>query len=186
MHLPWRRVSSFTCYQCGLCCYHFMVPLKPIEAKILASLGAPLKTIAGKVYIGKEPGTQCPFLFRAGGKELCSLDLMGIKPVACKLWPIYVYERPVHGHAEEAYINYRGSFYVYFDARCPGVKRGKANLRVEETVKEAIDIWLGVRREQRLTHGLLEPVEQKAKGGPRYPLDGPPPEVLKRYLSYRG
>ena len=151
----------------------------------MASLGSPLKTIAGKVYIGKEPGAKCPFLFRAGGRELCSLDLMGVKPVACKLWPIYVYERPVHGQAEEAYISYRGSFYVYFDARCPGVKRGRATPKVEQTVKEAIDIWLGVRKEQRLTHGSLKLVEQKAEGSSGYPLDGPSPELFKRYLSYR-
>ncbi len=183
MFLPWRR-ASFTCYACGMCCYHFIVPLKPLEAKVLASMGVRLMSIKGKVYIAKEVGKPCPLLRKTGEHSLCILDPLGLKPTACKLWPFYVYERPVYGFADEAHISYRGSFYVYLDRRCPGVRLGVASRKMEEAVKEAIDIWLGVRREQRLTHMSFSPPHQGSEGSDRNSLKGPPPKLLKRDLSY--
>ncbi len=154
MLLPWSRVSDFTCYECGLCCLHFKVPLKSYEALKIAKVFGPDKItiIKGKEYLAKEEGEPCPFLINRYGKLICSLQDIGLKPLACKLWPFHIYKRPEYGRDEEAYFQHRlGSFYVYVDQRCPGISLGKPTYRLIKTIEEAIDLWLGVRKEQLLT-----------------------------------
>ncbi len=158
MLLPWRRISNFTCYRCGLCCFYFRVPLKSYEAlKIAEAFGLDkIAIIGGKEYIEKEEGKACPFLVSRNGKLMCSLQDIGLKPVACKLWPFHVYKRPEYGRDEEAYFQHKlGGFYVYVDQRCPGVSLGKPNQKLIRTVEEAIDIWLGIREEQLLTTATI-------------------------------
>ncbi len=158
MLLPWSRISNFVCYGCGLCCFYFRVPLKPYEALRIAKVFGPdkISIVRGKEYIAKEEGEPCPFLVNRNGKLMCSLQDIGLKPVACKLWPFHIYRRPEHGRDEEAYFQHRlGGFYVYVDQRCPGVFLGKPTQKLVKTVEEAIDIWLGIRKEQSLTTAAI-------------------------------
>ena len=152
--LPWRKIRDFNCLACGVCCYNFKVPIKPHEAvMIVRNFGRRYITSSwGKQYITKEDGEPCPFLLRKGDLSLCTLQSLGMKPTACKVWPFYIFKRPAYGKEEEAYFSHKfGSFYVYVDQRCPGLIMGKPSLRLREKISEAIEIWLGTRKEQDLT-----------------------------------
>lgn len=162
MYLPWSRVSDFRCYACGLCCYRFQIPLKPQEALSIERLFGPgyVTSVAGKLYIRKEEGGPCPFLVERNGKLVCHLQDLGLKPKACKLWPFRIYHKPEYGRAEEAYFSHRlGSFYVYVDQRCPGIKLGRPKPRLIKTIEEAVEIWLGARSNQLLTTAILRPFQ---------------------------
>lgn len=154
MYLPWSRVYDFKCYACGLCCYHFQIPLKPHEALSIERVFGPgyVTSLTGKLYLRKKEGDPCPFLVERNGKLVCYLQDLGLKPKACKLWPFRIYNRPEYGRAEEAYFSHRlGGFYIYLDQRCPGVKLGRPTSHLIKTIEEAVEIWLGVRSEQILT-----------------------------------
>ncbi len=158
LYLPWSRVSDFVCLACGLCCYHFRVPLKPHEALSIARTFGPefVTSIAGRQYISKDSGEPCPFLVRENGAYLCLLQGLGMKPSACKVWPFMIYRRPEHGRAEEAYYSHRlGSFYVYVDQRCPGIRPGRPTPKLVRTIDEAIEVWMGMRGNQIYTTASL-------------------------------
>lgn len=153
MYLPWSAISSYHCLACGTCCYHFAVPLRFNEAiKIARSFGwSNIENRKGRLFIRKING-RCPFLIHSGSLGLCYLQSIGIKPKACKLWPFHISERPEHGRSDEAiFTTKQGTFYVYLDARCPGVKLGRPDEALVSTLIEALEIWLGIRDEQILT-----------------------------------
>ncbi len=160
MYLPWSRVRDFECYACGICCYYFRVPLQLHEALAIAKTFGPstVTLLGGKQYIAKDDGEPCPFLVKLGGRQLCSLQDLGLKPRACKLWPFRIYKKPEHGREEEAYFSHRlGEFYVYVDQRCPGISFGRPTPRLISTIEEAVEIWLGLRKEQTLTTAYAPP-----------------------------
>ncbi len=164
LYLPWSRVSDFTCYACGLCCYRFRIPLKPHEALSIARTFGPtyVESIAGKQYIRKREGEACPFLIEDNGMGLCYLQSLGMKLSACKIWPFKIYRNPEHGRGEEAYYSHRlGEFYVYVDQRCPGIKLGKPTPRLLKTVEEAVEVWIGVKRDQIYTTASLPSLIKK-------------------------
>lgn len=109
----------------------------------------------GKLFMRKN-GSRCPFLVRIVPSEVCYLQEIGLKPKACKLWPFHVFKNPEYGRGEEAAFSSKyGTFYVYVDARCPGVTLGRPSDLLMSTVIEALEIWLGVRAEQHLTTSTL-------------------------------
>ena len=121
-----------------------------------------MDSVAGRQYIRKREGEACPFLIESNGKGLCYLQSLGMKPSACKIWPFRIYRNPEHGRSEEAYYSHRlGGFYVYVDQRCPGVKPGKPTPRLMKAVDEAIEVWIGVRRDQLYTTAFLPPLMKK-------------------------
>lgn len=153
MYLPWSRIDSYQCLACGTCCSYFSVPLRFTEAvKIARSFGwSKIESRKDKLFIRKVDG-KCPFLIRSGPIGICYLQSIGMKPRACRLWPFHVYEKPEHGRSDEAvFPTKHGTFYVYLDPRCPGIKLGRPNEMFVRTLIEALEIWLGIRSEQVLT-----------------------------------
>lgn len=157
MYLPWSSIGSFKCLACGTCCSHFAVPLRANEALALARMFGwhVIEARKGKLFVRKD-GRRCPFLVRLGPSEVCYLQEIGLKPRACKLWPFHVFKNPEYGRREEAALSSKyGTFYVYVDARCPGVTLGRPGDLLVSTVIEALEIWLGVRTRQHLTTSTL-------------------------------
>jgi len=73
-----------------------------------------------------------------------------MKPMACKLWPFKILNKPKYGRAKEALFNYNGrEFFVYIDPLCPEIRWGKPTLEtVYKVIPEFIEIALGLREKQ--------------------------------------
>jgi hypothetical protein len=86
---------------------------------------------------------------------LCGLQQM--KPKACKLWPFKIVTKPEFGNASKAAYNYgENTFFVYADSTCGGIMYGNPSWEfAHRTLKEFIEIALGVRSEQYKTTGEI-------------------------------
>ncbi len=140
-YVPWRRISSWRCLGCGLCCGRYRAQLRTIEyARLLERFGSwciDLSTV-GRPSLRRIAG-RCIFQDVSGG---CGLQPLGMKPAACKLWPFLVYGR---GRASkrrpDALLEHRGErYYVYVNIWCSGVNAGDPR-ELEPTVREVAEIW---------------------------------------------
>ncbi|WP_456467848.1 YkgJ family cysteine cluster protein [Archaeoglobus sp.] len=147
MQVPWRRVASWHCNACGICCKVYRPKLTAYEYLKLKSTGF-VEERAGRFYIRKINGL-CPF--QRG--NLCSLQ-QNLKPLACKIFPFIVRRKG----SEEALFELDGeTYYVYADTFCPNLLV-KSDLkpvdRVYELVKEAVLLFTGKREFKLLTAQL--------------------------------
>ncbi len=154
--IPWARVRDWSCLACGECCKWFMIPLRADElARILHTFGEwAIEFKLTKAYIRKPySGSRCIFQYRMRDKWLCILQEMGMKPVACKLWPFIPLIKPKYGREQEAVFEHSGErFYIYVDPRCPGVTLGRPSLHLlQKVLPEVIELRLGIRTKQRFT-----------------------------------
>lgn len=150
--LPWRRIRSWACVACGECCRRYRVPLRTREfaeifqkfglsAVELDSLGTPqLKRVMGN----------CFFLDKNNG--LCRLQQIGMKPLACKIWPFEVHKKPKSWRGvREALFGLNGEeFYVYVNPACFGINRGNPD-ELPAVIREAIAIKYNPSLGQRYT-----------------------------------
>jgi hypothetical protein len=81
-----------------------------------------------------------------------------MKPDACKLWPFKVLATPKFGYAREALYPYGGNkLYIYADSNCKGLRYGRPTWEfTNQTLKEFIEIALGIRREQLKTTANID------------------------------
>lgn len=148
---PWSHVSLWRCNGCGICCKEFEVVLTFNEWLNITKRYGVGVTKAGlnKFYMGKKPDGSCIFLYMApNGKWLCGLQ--ETKPLACKLWPFKVLNKPKYGNPKEALFQYCGqNFYVYVDPFCPGIYWGQPTPElIYKVIPEFIEIALGIRQKQ--------------------------------------
>jgi hypothetical protein len=80
-----------------------------------------------------------------------------MKPMACKLWPFKVLDRPKYGEAESSIYNYRGhGLFVYVDKNCTGLRLGAPTPEFSHSViPEFVEIALGIRQNQYKSTSLL-------------------------------
>ncbi|MBS7639362.1 MAG: YkgJ family cysteine cluster protein [Candidatus Bathyarchaeia archaeon] len=157
---PWSRVNSWRCNGCGICCKEFEVVLTFNEwLNITKKYGIGFtKAGLNKFYMGKRADGSCIFLYMApDGKWLCGLQ--NSKPLACKLWPFKILNKPKYGDAKEALFEYYGQkFYVYIDPFCPGIRWGPPSAElVYKVIPEFIEIALGIREKQIYSTMPLRP-----------------------------
>jgi Fe-S-cluster containining protein len=161
LFVPWRYIADWKCNACGLCCKAYSVVLDfPEWLKIVKNYGVE-KTVSGldKLYIKKRSDGSCIFLYNLSNMHLCGLQHM--KPKACKLWPFKILGKPKFGYAKEAEYNYGGNrLYIYADSNCNGLKYGIPTWEfATQTIKEFIEIALGIRREQYKTTADIGPLQ---------------------------
>jgi len=148
--VPWSYVSSWRCIGCGVCCKGFDVVLRFNEwLSLVRTYGVGVTTTSiNKFYLGKKPDGSCSFLASSGGIWFCGLQNM--KPLACKLWPFKVTDKPKYGNPNEALFDFRGrKVYVYIDPTCPEIRWGKPTIQmVHGIIPEFIEIALGLREKQ--------------------------------------
>jgi Fe-S-cluster containining protein len=154
--IPWRKVENWLCVACGDCCREFRVPLRAYEAAKLANLfgyGC-LELGLGEYRLRKRPDGRCVFQVYTGGKWICGVQC--IKPLACKLWPFFISDKP-RDSKDEAEYEFKGyRFYVYVNSFCRGVVYGKpSNIFAKRVIPEVIELSLGLRREQCLSTSPL-------------------------------
>ncbi|MEM2210833.1 MAG: YkgJ family cysteine cluster protein [Nitrososphaerales archaeon] len=147
-YVPWMSIKSWSCLTCGECCKQFKIILTPYDYAIISkrfgyntiyidNLGNPcLKKVNGK----------CIF---QDANNLCSLQPLGMKPLACKIWPFIIYKRPKFEY-KDALFRYKGEdYYVYVDKSypCPGVNKGNSE-KLYRTIIELIEIQHNPSRQQ--------------------------------------
>ena len=155
--VPWRYIESWNCSACGMCCKGFDVVLDfPEWINIVKAYGVDYTQpgISRFLLKRKTDGT-CAFLHNNYGCWLCSLQHM--KPMACKLWPFKVLDKPMWGRPNEAQYGYNGMrLYVYADPSCVGLRWGNPNPEFTNTVlPEFVDLALGQRRKQQYSTARL-------------------------------
>jgi len=143
-------VQDWNCTACGVCCKGFDVVLDfPEWMRIVKSYGV-VFTEPGisRFYLKRKSDGTCVFLYNLYGRWLCALQQM--KPIACKLWPFKVSDKPRYGGPNEAVYNYgEKKLYVYVDPACAGLQWGSpAPSFLTETLSEFVDLALGLRKKQ--------------------------------------
>jgi len=155
--VPWRRVKSWNCITCGICCKEFDVILGYWEwTNILKNFGVgAVKPTVARLCLGKKSDGTCVFLYNSYGSWLCGLQRN--KPQSCRLWPFKIYEQPKYGRNSEAIYRYGDrDFFVYVDPFCRGLTWGIPTRRfMDETLTEFIELALGRCKKQFYSTGRL-------------------------------
>ena len=148
--IPWRYIESWDCGTCGLCCKGFHVVLDFSEwINIVKAYGVDYtQPSISRFYLKNKTDGTCVFLGNYYGNWLCSLQHM--KPIACKLWPFKISDKPKYGRPNEALYNLTNTrLYVYVDPSCVGLRWGDPNQEfTNTTLPEFVDLALGQRRKQ--------------------------------------
>lgn len=162
--IPWSKVEGWACIACGDCCKDFRVPISAYEvARLAGSFGYwAIEAGLNSYYLKKRLDGRCAFQVRRSGRWICGVQ--PLKPMACKLWPFMVYEKPRYGCRDEAEYEFNGQrFYVYVNPYCRGLAYGKPSHTFESKVlPEFIEIKLGIRERQSLSTSSIVELE----GGP--------------------
>lgn len=121
----------------------------------------------GKYVLKKRVDGRCVFQVYSNGRWICSIQ--SIKPLACKLWPFLISEKP-HDSKEEAEYEFRDHiFYVYVNPFCRGLAYGKPTyIFAYNVIPEFIELSLGLRREQSLSTSLLVAFKGVKHHAPQY------------------
>jgi len=155
--IPWRKVENWFCIACGDCCREFRVPLNAYEATKLAEIfGYDCLELGLKgYYLKKKPNRRCIFQIYSGGRWICGIQ--GIKPLACRLWPFIVTQKPRYEYKDEAEFEFRGQkVYVYLNPYCRGIIYGTpSSIFIKKVIPEFVELSLGLRREQELSTSIL-------------------------------
>ena len=148
--VPWRTVKSWNCIECGMCCRDYHVVLNFNEwITIVRNYGADTTVpTVSKFLLGKNSDGTCRFLANIGNTCHCGLQYM--KPLACKIWPFKVSDKPKFGNPKEAHYRYREKdFFVYVDPACTGLIWGNPTSDFKfRTLPEFIDVAVGLRDRQ--------------------------------------
>ncbi|MGQ9760170.1 MAG: YkgJ family cysteine cluster protein, partial [Candidatus Methanomethylicaceae archaeon] len=156
-YVPWSKMMDWFCVACGSCCKEFKVPLRAYETTLLSNLFGYrcMEPDVGTFYLRRRENGRCIFQIYNDGKFVCGIQ--ALKPLACKMWPFLVCEKPEYEFKEEALFEFRGErFYIYVHPKCRGLKYGPptSNL-IKKTIPEFIEIKLGLRRSQSRSTSLL-------------------------------
>jgi Fe-S-cluster containining protein len=160
--VPWRQVESWGCFACGYCCKGYEVVLDfPEWINIVKSYGIDYTQPGiSRLYLRHKTDGSCVFLQNCYGNWLCSLQQT--KPVACKLWPFKISDKPKWGRPSEAVYNHSNmKLYVYVDPACPGLRWGTPHPEFASTIlPEFIDLALGQRRKQQYSTARMFQADQ--------------------------
>lgn len=148
--VPWRTVKSWNCVGCGMCCKDYHVVLNFNDwMTIVRNYGAETTVpTVSKLLLGKNRDGTCRFLTNAAGNYLCGLQYM--KPLACKIWPFKIHDKPKYGKPKEALYRYRDrDFFVYVDPACTGLAWGTPVAEFKARIlPEFIDVAVCLRKSQ--------------------------------------
>jgi Fe-S-cluster containining protein len=149
--IPWKYVQDWFCTACGMCCKGYDVVLDfPEWVRIVKNYGVNFtEPSISRFFLKHKTDGTCAFLYNFNGRWLCSLQ-QNMKPIACKLWPFKVSDKPKFGRPNEALYNYGGrKLYIYADPSCIGLQWGTPTQNFQnEIIPEFIDLALGLKQKQ--------------------------------------
>ena len=158
--VPWKRIANWRCISCGLCCRDYSVVLNlPEWLYILKKFGVEYTSSSiNRFYLAKRVNGSCVFLQETPHKSYCSIQYM--KPLACKLWPFKILNKPKYGLQNQAEYTYYGNkkLYVYVDSACNGLRPGSPTQELKYSIiPEFIEIAIGQPRRQIRSTAYLKP-----------------------------
>lgn len=125
----WRKIKSWNCIECGMCCIKYHVVLNYMEwVDIIRNYGidATIPSVSN-LLLGKKGDGTCCFLAFIKDNYFCGLQYK--KPLACKIWPFKIFNTPKFGNSKESIYKYQNqNFFIYVDPACNGLILGKTNL----------------------------------------------------------
>lgn len=157
-YVPWREIRSWRCLACGMCCSRFNIPLRSYEyAQIFQVFGPQVMSLhhSGNSYL-KKVKNKCVFQEDSGE---CFLQQMGLKPVACKLWPFAVSQRKIkQKDNRRAIFHHQGErYYVYIKPSCPGINQGRPK-NLPSILHEIVEISINpTKLQEHSTSQQLKP-----------------------------
>jgi hypothetical protein len=156
--VSWRRIKSWKCIECGMCCRDYHVVLNIHEwIKIVRNFGVERTIYSGsKLLLGKKNDGSCCFLNCRGDNCYCGLQYM--KPLACKIWPFKIFDHPKFGNSTEAFYRFRErNFFIYVDPACKGLSWGPPTSEFKyKSLPEFIDVAVGIRKKQMYSTSILQ------------------------------
>lgn len=160
--IPWRQIESWNCLACGSCCKGYEVVLDfPEWINIVKDYGVNYtQSGISKLFLKHKADGTCIFLYNDYGGPLCSLQHM--KPMACKLWPFKISDRPKYGKPNEAaYRIGERSLFVYVEPSCVGIRFGNPSREfVSATLPEFVGLALGRCKRQFFSTSKLFQLQQ--------------------------
>lgn len=153
-YIPWQRIKSWVCLRCGQCCRQFKIIITPYEYAKLSHYSQILVQIdnSGDPVLRKVNG-RCIAQDQYGS---CLLQKVGMKPVACKIWPFTIFSNPKHREPEALFIHEGKEYFVYVDRAysCPGINKGTPEM-LPATIQETMEIYMGRKVNQLLSTSRL-------------------------------
>lgn len=139
-YLSWQSLQSWACLGCGVCCYRYIVKLNDIEIKAITDLFPDgIMEKEGTIYLRKHEGA-CVFLMDG----LCGLQPLGLKPLACKVWPFYISSTPLDTVEDEDYkalfLWHGQERFIYVNTFCKGLNKN-ITPNIRGIVKEVITVY---------------------------------------------
>ena len=139
-YVSWKSLQSWACLGCGVCCKRYLVKLNDFEIKPIADLfpdGIVEKN--GEIYLRKHEDT-CVYQM----DSLCGLQPLGLKPLACKIWPFYISATPLPSVNDKDYkalfLWHGKERFVYVNTFCKGLNKiNTPNIR--GIVKEVTTVY---------------------------------------------
>jgi len=159
--IPWRRVESWSCTSCGLCCTQFRVILTPHERdRLVAHFGRKIVEDHPTRPKLRKVGSRCFFQRWYDGRSYCLLQATGLKPSACRIFPFLASWEPLKKrHEKDAFYLYDDyELYIYVNDRCPSVRLGRPTSQLAYRIlPEVAQIMIEDRRRQVYTTSLTPP-----------------------------
>ena len=158
-YIPWKQINNWICLGCGKCCYRYDIQLKYDEVAMIRKFWSDAVEERGERIYLRKVGKKC--LFQSG--KSCALQPLGLKPIACKVWPFYVSTEPIcswdDGNYQAQFLCRGKEFFVYVNTNCYGVNRGtQSNLR--KVISEVIMLQMNPKEQQHYSTSLRFSREQ--------------------------
>lgn len=150
-YIPWKLLESWQCLGCGSCCARFSVNISWDEYdKVKRFFPEGVRLRGGNPYLATRRDGRCRFLWG----RMCYLQIIGMKPLSCKIWPFRILLRPdkMDEDFEGLYQIGEKEYFVYLNIRCKGLNKGNP-AEFRKTIEEVINILKGKKREQYYSTG---------------------------------
>ncbi len=139
-YVSWKSLQSWACLGCGVCCKRYIVKLNELEVKSITDLFVDsVVEKDGTAYLRKHEDT-CVFQM----DNLCGLQPLGLKPLACKVWPFYISATPLPSVEDKDYkalfLWHGQELFVYVNTFCRGLNKGSTP-NIRGIVKEVTTVY---------------------------------------------
>ncbi|MFX1524573.1 MAG: YkgJ family cysteine cluster protein [Promethearchaeota archaeon] len=140
--ISWRKVKSWKCISCGMCCHSYDICLEKDEyKKMCKKFGYEIfnyNKYPIKYLLKRRASGSCIFLKTLVEKSKC--EIHQIKPFICKIFPFFISK----SNNKDLSFRYKKNRYnIYLERNCKGIKLGSPSTElIDEIMPAIINTWL--------------------------------------------